>query len=133
MADHHDEYDEIMSGVDQRQMLETLEPNRRRGPNPQRAAGLAALQRMRETDGRPQKLALGPEARREFGEADWGYVGLCIPELDYAVLTRTNPDLISKDHETRNRAWQKFMNSPESLPYRPDHRGRKVNNRIIVK
>lgn len=133
MANFTSEADEYLSKVDQRQMLADLEPNRRRAPNPKRAAGLAALQRMREGDGRPRKLRLGPEGRREFGESDFGYVGLCIPELDYYVLITANPDLISKDHEIRNRAWAKFMDSDESLAYRPDNRGRKVNNRIIVK
>lgn len=129
MADYTSEVDEYLAkNLNQRQMLVDTEPNRRRGPNPQRARGLAALERMRQSDGKPIKL------QGELnGDKDWGYVGLCIPELDYYVLLTRNPDLKSKDKETRNKAWRKFMDSPESLPYRPDHRGRKVNDGIIVK
>lgn len=129
MADYTSEVDEYLAKrLDQRQMLVDTEPDRRRAPNPQRARGLAALQRMRQSDGKPIKL------QGELnGEKDWGYIGLCIPELDYYVILARNPDLKSKDHETRTRAWRKFMDSPEALPYLPDRRGRKANNRIIVK
>jgi hypothetical protein len=48
----------------------------------------------------------------------FGGVALRIPPLDYEVIKIMYPDVTSKDHEIRTRAWQKFANSPESEPYR---------------
>jgi hypothetical protein len=38
--------------------------------------------------------------------------------MDWAVIQRRYPDMVSKDHEIMNRAWARFLNSEESLPYR---------------
>lgn len=53
-------------------------------------------------------------------------VALSIPELDFAVLKVRYPELVSTDRETRDRAWQKFVMSPESEPYRIDRLSRGV-------
>lgn len=49
---------------------------------------------------------------------EWGRWALSIPHEDWAVLTRINPALISKDAKERSNAMLKFINSPESMPYR---------------
>ena len=51
-------------------------------------------------------------------EQDMGRIELHIPELDLAVLKIRYPELACRDHEIYNRAWDKFIASSESLPYR---------------
>lgn len=47
-----------------------------------------------------------------------GYVGLRIPEFDFHLLKLRFPDLNSKDHEIRHKAWQKFLRDPRSEQYK---------------
>ena len=54
------------------------------------------------------------EARRLEGMR-WA---LSIPQDDYDMLKALNPDLASTDREVKRLAWQRFMSSAESLPYR---------------
>lgn len=49
---------------------------------------------------------------------EWGTVMLHIPPMDFQVICARWPDLLSPDHEINTKAWDKFMNSPESEPYR---------------
>lgn len=43
---------------------------------------------------------------------------LQIPMDDYNRLTMANPSLQSKDTTLRTKAWESFMKSPMSIPYR---------------
>ena len=54
------------------------------------------------------------EARRLEGMR-WA---LSIPQDDYDMLKARHPELASTDQEVKRRAWQRFMVSAESLPYR---------------
>lgn len=65
----------------------------------------------------------------------FAYCALSIPELDYRVLLQRFPELNSKDHEEKRKAWLKFAKSPESKPYRVDDSigKRKPNTGIIVR
>jgi hypothetical protein len=72
------------------------------GPNPERAAGLKLLEARRRDGERPAVL------RDERGES-WGCAMVAIPMLDFQVHCVRNPELRSKDRETRNRAWHKFF------------------------
>jgi len=68
-----------------------------------------------------QHKAFAAEVRKEGGVPDrpgLGRLALTIPPGDYQALRRANPDLASPDGKIRSRAWVKFMQSPESLPYR---------------
>lgn len=60
------------------------------------------------------QLARSLEKRRTDGMR-WA---LQIPADDYADLVLRNPELIAADREIKDRAWRKFIASPESLPYR---------------
>lgn len=71
-------------------------------PNAQRAAGLELLAARRRSQAGIARL------KDERGE-DWGYAAVAIPLLDYAVLKTRNPELESKDRDTRNRAWHKLF------------------------
>jgi hypothetical protein len=51
-------------------------------------------------------------------------MSLRIPELDYAIITRRFPDLMSPDHEIKRRAWVKFAQSSLADPYRVTDRSR---------
>lgn len=106
-----DRYDDKASNLVHEAVTgELLRTNDR--PNHERAALLESLARARaDTNTRP---ATG-------GDPDpIGYMALAIPPLDYAVITRRFPDLVSKDKEISLKAWKKFCRSPESLPYRTD-------------
>lgn len=98
-------------------------------PNAGRRAGLAFLEARRRENVRPATLL------DERGEA-WGCAMVAIPPLDYAVHIRRNPELTSKDTETRNKAWHKFFKQFGCM-YGCDSSvgGRKKANagRIIVK
>lgn len=81
-----------------------------RGGNAERAAGLERNKLLRE--GRlPAPNNLG-------SHGGFGGVALSIPPLDYEVIKRMFPDVTSKDHEIRSKAWQRFTKSPLSEPYR---------------
>lgn len=71
---------------------------------------------------RPQILRLNELMRNEVLNNDLGdgngYLALQIPEPDMRVLEIRFPELISPDHEIKLKAWQKFMASPESEPYK---------------
>jgi hypothetical protein len=45
-------------------------------------------------------------------------LALQIPIEDHQRLIAANPALASKDADERTKAWQDFMRSPVSLPYR---------------
>ena len=51
---------------------------------------------------------------------DWqhGRLALSIPLLDHERLKVTRPDMFSEDKQTRERALVKFINSPDSAPYK---------------
>jgi hypothetical protein len=60
---------------------------------------------------------------REHGGAptdtlDWGYCALSIPPKHMAVLCTRFPDLASPSQDVQWVAWQKFLRSPESEPYK---------------
>lgn len=92
-----------------------------RNGNVKRRKGLDELRKLRNDGG--------------LGHQDFGSVVLSIPELDFAVLQRRYPDLISRDNETNKRAWLKFLASPESAPYRvrdTDGKGKQRQSSVIV-
>lgn len=64
---------------------------------------------------RNAELRKNPGALRELS-----FMGLelTIPALHYERLIRTNPDLHSRDAETKTRAWRKFFGSSAADPYR---------------
>jgi len=71
-----------------------------------------------------------------LGHQDWGSSVLNIPELDFYVLCKRYPDLMSPDAEIMTRAYEKFLRSPESEPYRirnTDRRGVLHPNRVVIK
>ena len=95
-------------------------------PNAGRKAGLQALHSLRNS-GDKTPVLLDNENR------PYGYVALSIPELDAAVLRVRHPELASKDRETFTRAWNKFILSPESEPYRVSaHVGVKQKDKGII-
>ena len=71
-------------------------------------------------DERSENLRLNEYLRTTDGvrKTDGIRWALSIPADDHAFLVRANPALGSKDPVERTRAWTKFINSPESLPYR---------------
>ena len=67
-----------------------------------------------------------------------GYVALRIPTEDWKVLRRLYPELESKDHTIRLKAWKKLEASPIGDKYRVTQRSpsqvkRAADHRIIVK
>lgn len=75
---------------------------------------------------KPHVLQQNAEMRKPGVMADndgmrWA---LSIPEDDHVMLIAKYPDLRSPDKHTHHRAWQKFMRSSESLPYRVRHWGK---------
>ena len=82
----------------------------KRAPNQQRRAHLEKWKAVRNEN--PHR------------ELEWGAPMLAIPPLDWAVLKVRFPDLISPDHEIKKRAWNKFLASPLSEPYRSKERSR---------
>jgi len=87
---------------------------------------------------RRQLLTLNQELRNldtPMGHHSWGSNVLQIPELDYYVLVKRFPDLQAPDAEISTRAWDKFLKSPESEPYRvrrTDRKGVIQPNRVQV-
>ena len=92
---------------------------------------LAAIRKILE-DNRLRREGRAPVRALEDGE-----VVFKIPTSHYKYLQRTNPDLFSKDHDTRLFAWHKFRQSPEAEKYLVTRTPRQVrasnNHRIIVK
>lgn len=85
----------------------------------------------REVLERNQKLRNRAEP---LGHQPWGSSVLNIPELDFYVICNRYPDLMSPDAEIMSRAFEKFLRSPESEPYRirnTDKRGVLQPNRIV--
>jgi hypothetical protein len=68
---------------------------------------------------------------------DIGYVALNIPVGDMRVLQIRFPDLMSLDAEIQHKAWQKFIASPASAPYKlrrnDGKKGLRNSHGIIVK
>ena len=62
----------------------------------------------------------------------FGGIALSIPPLDYQVLRRLFPDLNSKDHEIRTRAWNKLARSELGEQYRTDRKIRGPQCRSIT-
>lgn len=93
-------------------------------PNAERALGLELL-RIRRKDAGPAVL------RDERGET-WGCAMVQIPLLDYAVFVRSNPDLVCKDHDTRNRAWHRFFREYGQLYGVDASVGKKQRNTGII-
>ena len=68
-------------------------------------------------------MRLEPEAIRPMDGMKWA---LSIPVDDLQMLKGQYPDLASSDGHTKHKAYQKFMRSPMSEPYRvyePSTRG----------
>lgn len=92
----------------------------------------------RGNETRRQVLTLNKELRNldnPMGHHDWASNILNIPELDYYVLVKRYPDLQAPDAEISTRAWDKFLRSPESEPYRvrrTDRKGVIQPNRVQV-
>lgn len=69
-----------------------------------------------------------------LGHQPWGSSVLHIPELDFYVLARRHPELMSPDAEINKKAWDKFLASSESEPYRirqTDKKGVLHPNKVI--
>jgi hypothetical protein len=93
----------------------------------------------RGNETRRQVLTLNKELRNlstPLKHMDWGSLMLNIPELDFYVITKRYPELLSPDAEISTKAYDKFLRSPESEPYRvrrTDRRGVIVPNRVVNK
>lgn len=46
------------------------------------------------------------------------HFALSIPEFDYHLLVRANPDLEAPDRDIKGAAWKRYIASSESKPYR---------------
>lgn len=66
---------------------------------------------------RARRLA---ENQQRLGGRDmgWGRTELCIPELDYYLLTARYPDLVSPDAEIQRKAWIAFLATSQSEIYK---------------
>ena len=62
-----------------------------------------------------RRRRLEPDSMRKM---DWGVAALDIPEAHYHVLCSKYPDLKCWDSSIRAKAWEKFMQSDASKPYR---------------
>jgi hypothetical protein len=95
-------------------------PRGTRHGNPQRKAGLNYLNNLRNDGG--------------LGHQEWASVVLSIPELDFIVLCKRFPELQSPDAEINRRAWERFLVSSDSAPYRvrtTDGKGKARQSSII--
>ena len=68
-----------------------------------------------------QELRKSPDALRPLSFMGWE---LSIPELNYYALVKKYPELGVPDHDTRFRAWKKFLGTSEADPYRVRDRRR---------
>ena len=76
------------------------------------------------------------EGRAPVRALEDGEVVFKIPTKHYKILMRTNPDLFSKDHDTRLFAWHKFRQSPAAEKYLVTRTPRQVKRSplgIIIK
>ena len=84
-----------------------------------------------------KKLRQGMLTPEEVRALDMGYVALRIPTDDWKVLRKLFPDLESKDHAVRLKAWKNLQKSPIGEKYlvtrTPNQVQRSNNHRIIVK
>lgn len=65
-----------------------------------------------------------------------GFVSFRIPTKDYKVLARIYPDLDSKDHAVRLKAWHDLRRSPVGEKYlvtRTPRQVKQADKRIIIK
>lgn len=76
--------------------------------------------KVREDRHRAKILAQNAELRKSNGvrTLDGMKWALQIPQDDYSMLAKAMPELVSKDGAERHKAWQEFMVSSLSLPYR---------------
>ncbi len=81
-----------------------------RGPNRQRRNFLNFLDRVRIEDTARVLDFMAPMAS--------------IPALDWAVLKRRFPELVSRDPQIQKHAWDVFMAHPASEPYRTKEKRR---------
>lgn len=47
----------------------------------------------------------------------WGEMMVTIPRTEFDALVRANPDLAAPDGGVRLKAWRKFANSRDAIPY----------------
>ena len=73
--------------------------------------------RLRQVD-RDRIMETTQQRRGSARKLDWGRLVLTIPVVDLARIKDRYPELRAPDAETRNRAWQRFIASSESAPYR---------------
>lgn len=90
-----------------------------------RARGLALLEERRRDGAAPAVL------RDERGES-WGCAMVAVPMLDFQVHKARDPELVSKDKETRNRAWHRFFRAFGRLYGVDDSIGQRKPNRGII-
>ena len=62
-----------------------------------------------------------PQLLREMDGMRWA---LSIPQDDYDMLLKRYPSLASSDRDVKHRAWQRFMSSSVSHPYRIQHQSK---------
>lgn len=72
----------------------------------------------REDLDKDQILQMNQQMRGNLKSVDGMKWALSIPPDDYSALRRLNPDLGAPDAQIRHKAWQKFMVSSLSEPYR---------------
>jgi hypothetical protein len=114
-----DRVDKRVEAMLNERALATIED---RGGHPSRQAALQANAEMRKG-----RVGGVPD--------DWGYVALNVPVSDMRILQVRFPELASPNADVQHRAWQRFIRSPESAPYkvrRNDGRRMPVDG-IIVK
>ena len=58
------------------------------------------------------------DTAKPLKDLSFGRMMLSFPELDYWHIRKKYPDLFEGPIEDKKRALQKFLRSPESLPYR---------------
>ena len=84
-----------------------------------------------------RKLREGQLSPEEVRALDMGYVAMRIPTDDWKVLRRVYPNLESKDHAVRLKAWKDLQKSPVGEKYLVTRTPRQVkrsgDTRIIVK
>jgi len=83
-------------------------------------AALANLPNRGGNPERPRILTLNQAKRRgeRVNTTAFGRVVLNIPIVDMQAINLRYPDTAAPDAEVRTRAWDKFLASPESEPYR---------------
>ena len=78
---------------------------------------------------RHKQLELVKRVRIEDTARDIDFAGAiaCIPPLDWAILKKRFPELISPDPQIQRIAWNVFLRHPASEPYRTKERRRKYH------